>query len=64
MKVAVDRGVCEGHGRCYEIAPGVYTEDERGHCSLENEEVPPDLEEIARLAAQSCPEKALTVTDD
>ena len=64
VKVTVNRAVCEGHGRCYEIAPDVYTEDERGHCSIGSEEVAPELEEIARLAALSCPEQALTVVED
>jgi ferredoxin len=63
VKVIVNPVVCEGHGRCYELAPDIYKEDERGHCSIENEEVPPDLEEIAGLAARSCPEKAITVVD-
>ena len=23
---------CVGHGRCYELAPDVFGDDERGHC--------------------------------
>ena len=28
MKVRVDDGLCVGHGRCYELAPRVFGEDE------------------------------------
>lgn len=64
MKVRVDRAVCVGHGRCYELAPEVFGEDERGHCLIEREEVRPGLERQARAAAQNCPEKAIAVEDD
>ncbi len=64
MKVRVDRQACEGHGRCYELAPEVYKEDERGHCSIEREQVSPELEDQARVGAQSCPEKAITIEAD
>ena len=64
MKVGVDREVCVGHGRCYELAPEVFGEDERGHCLIESEEVPPGLERQARAAAQNCPEQAIALEDD
>ncbi len=64
MKVQVDRSICVGHGRCQEFAPEVYTEDERGHCLIEREEIPPELEERARLGAGNCPEKAITIFED
>ena len=64
MKVRVDRRVCVGHGRCQEFAPEVYTEDERGHCLIEREEISPELEERARLGAGNCPEKAITIFED
>ena len=64
MKVQVDRSICVGHGRCQVFAPEVYTEDERGHCLIEREEVPPELKERARLGAGNCPEKAITIFED
>ncbi len=61
MKVRVDREVCVGHGRCYELAPEVFGEDERGHCLIESEEVPPGLERQARAGEQNCPERAIAL---
>ena len=64
MKVRLDRSKCVGHGRCYVLAPEVYQDDERGHCVLVREGVPPQLADQARLGAENCPEQALTVEAD
>ena len=63
MKVRVDANLCVGHGRCYELAPDVYGDDERGHCRILLTEVPPELEAQARLGEENCPEGAIE-TDD
>ena len=64
MKVRVDLALCVGHGRCYELAPDVFGEDERGHCRLLVETVPPDLREQARIGAANCPERAIELESD
>jgi ferredoxin len=64
MKVRVDPAKCVGHGRCYELAPDLFTEDERGHCRVLREAVPPELEDAALLGAENCPEDAILVEDD
>lgn len=61
MKVRVDLARCVGHGRCYELAPDVFGEDERGHCRLLVETVPPELEEQARSGVANCPERAIEI---
>lgn len=64
MKVRVDAEACEGHGRCYELAPEVFQEDERGHCRIEREDLTPELLAPARLGVANCPEKAIRILDD
>ena len=64
MKLRVDLSKCVGHGRCYDLAPEVFAEDERGHCRLRVVDVPAGLENDARLGAENCPEDAITVEDD
>lgn len=64
MKVRVDLTLCAGHGRCYELAPDVFGEDERGYCRLLVENVPPDLEGQARSGAANCPERAIQIDSD
>ena len=63
MRVRVDSELCVGHGRCYEIAPTVFGDDERGHCVLLVEVVPAEHEEVARRAEANCPERAISVED-
>lgn len=60
-RVSVDTTKCVGHGRCYELAPEVFGEDERGHCRVLLETLPPQLEQGALLAAANCPEDAIQV---
>ena len=64
MKVSVDLDVCVGHGRCYDLAPAIFDEDEHGHCVLKLAEPPPDLEAAARHAADNCPEGAISIDGD
>ena len=64
MKVRVDPELCVGHGRCYELAPEVFAEDERGHCRVPRPNVPRELEAKARLGAGACPESAISVDEN
>jgi len=64
VKVRVDLKACKSHGRCYMLAPEVFSEGERGHCLVENPQVPPELKEIARLGADACPEQAIHLEPD
>jgi ferredoxin len=64
MKVRVDLAVCVGHGRCYELAPDVFGEDERGHCRLLVETVSAEFQEQARIGAANCPERAIETEAD
>lgn len=61
MKVRVDLARCVGHGRCYELAPDVFGEDERGHCRLLVETVPQALQDQARIGEANCPERAIEI---
>jgi ferredoxin len=64
MKIAVDTSKCHGHGRCYDIAPDVFTADDEGYVKLlETGELPEVLQADARLAVLNCPENALSVIE-
>ena len=62
MRAAVDAGICQGHARCWQICPEVFSLDEEGHSYVANPEVPVDLEAKVREAANNCPERAITLT--
>jgi len=62
MKIVFDRAKCQGHGRCYSLAPEVFESDDEGYAVLLcSADVPAGLEDAARLAADNCPEYAITV---
>jgi ferredoxin len=62
MKASVDPERCQGHARCWQICPEVFTLDEDGYSRVQGEEVPPDLEGKAREAEANCPERAIALT--
>ncbi len=65
VKVQIDRAVCQGHGRCYDLAPGVFGEDDEGYgLVLGDCVVPPDKEPDARLAVANCPEHAISLLEE
>ena len=62
MKVHVDPERCQGHTLCSMIAPALFTlDDEDGHSTAIDGEVPAELESKAAEAIRSCPEQAISV---
>jgi ferredoxin len=64
VKVSIDTAKCQGHGRCYDLAPDVFTEDDEGYGQvLAGGVVAPDHEAAARLAEAKCPEQAVVIEE-
>jgi ferredoxin len=65
MRVLIDAELCQGHGRCYDLAPDVFGEDDDGYATLLCPSgVPDELADDARLAVLNCPEEALSITEE
>ncbi|MEV4581424.1 ferredoxin [Nonomuraea jabiensis] len=65
MKVQIDPGRCQGHGRCYDLAPGLFAEDGEGYGQVVGDGVvPPGEEPAARLAVANCPERAIDLVEE
>ena len=65
MRVVLDQERCQGHNRCYALAPEIFDVDDYGVAVLLHEgEVPIGLEDKARLAIANCPEFAISLADD
>lgn len=65
MRVQVDTELCQGHNRCYALAPELFDVDDFGSAVVIGDgAVAPDLEAQARLAVANCPEYAISITDD
>ena len=63
MKVIIDSERCNGHGRCYSLAPTVFDSDDVGRGVVLHDEVDGDLLAAARIAVANCPEAAITIID-
>lgn len=63
MQIKLDSSACQGHGRCYALAPDLFESDDEGYAVLKvgDGQVPAGQEESARLAADNCPEYAIEV---
>ena len=65
MRVHLDAEKCQGHNRCYALAPELFDVDDYGQAMLLVEgDVPAELQDKARLAASNCPEYAITITEN
>jgi ferredoxin len=62
MKASVDSQRCQGHARCWDICPEVFSLDEEGHSFVSVPDVPAELQEKARQAEANCPERAITLS--
>ena len=64
MRILFDRDACQGHNRCYLLAPELFDVDDDGYAVLlVDGAVPAELEAKAQLAADNCPEYAITLED-
>lgn len=63
-RVEVDQDKCQGHNRCYSLAPELFDVDDLGTASARGDgQVPEDLLDKARRAVANCPEYAITLTE-
>jgi ferredoxin len=64
VKIQIDAGACQGHGRCYDLAPSLFGDDEEGYGKvLGDGVVPPEKEDDARRAQLNCPEHAISLIE-
>jgi ferredoxin len=64
MIIKLDADACQGHGRCYALAPQLFDSDDEGYAVLKvTGEVPEADVEAARLAADNCPEFAISLEE-
>jgi ferredoxin len=65
MRVRVDVDKCQGHNRCYALAPDLFDVDDLGYARERGDgTVPEGQQEPARLAAANCPEQAIEITEE
>jgi ferredoxin len=65
VRIRIDPDRCQGHARCYALAPDLFEVDDYGQSSVRGDGVvPSDREDVARLAIANCPEFAIEAIAD
>ena len=65
MKVVIDADLCQGQGRCFSMAPGLFGFDDLGNgVVLGDGTLGPETLDLARLAQANCPEHAIFIEED
>jgi len=64
VKVVIDALRCQGHGRCFTLAPDIFTYDELGNGQVVGDGgLTEDTISLARLAQANCPEHAIDIEE-
>ena len=64
LQVHVDQEKCQGHNRCYTLAPELFDIDDLGTSHEKGDgTVPSGLEEKAERAVANCPEYAIAISE-
>ena len=64
MKIHVIADKCQGHNRCYVLAPQLFDVDDYGYATAANDgNVPTEMEDKAHLAVANCPEHAIEILE-
>jgi len=62
LVVSVDAERCQGHNRCYSLAPELFDVDDLGQALVIGDgRVPSELVDKAHLAVANCPEHAVSI---
>ena len=65
MKLQINAELCQGHGRCYDLAPDLFGDDEEGFGQVLGDGiVAPGSDREARLAVMNCPEQAIELVEE
>jgi ferredoxin len=63
MRVLVDDERCKGHGTCCGLCPEVFELTAAGYAHAHVSDVPTELEDAVRTAAEQCPEGAIALEE-
>jgi ferredoxin len=63
VKIRIDKAACVGNARCAAVAEELFPLDENGYIAVEEIDVPPGKEELARRGAKACPERIIVIEE-
>jgi len=61
MKIITHKDKCQGHARCWAVAPQIFDLDDEGYILAGDIDVREADKKLAWRGAKSCPERALEI---
>ena len=63
MKIKINKASCVGNARCAAVSEKLFPLDEDGYIAVEEVDVPPGMEDLARRGARACPERIIVIEE-
>ena len=64
MKIRIDKAACVGNARCWAVSEKLFPLDGDGYIAVQEVEVPPGMEDLARRGARACPERVIEIVEE
>ena len=64
VKIRIDKAACVGNARCWAVSEALFPLDDDGYIAVQEVDVPPGMEALARRGARACPERVITIIED
>jgi ferredoxin len=64
MKIRINKAGCVGNARCAAISEKLFPLNDDGYIAVEEVDVPPGMESLARRGARACPERIIVIEED
>lgn len=64
VKIRIDKAACVGNARCWSVSEELFPLDDDGYISVEEIDVPPGMEDLARRGARACPERVIEIIEE
>lgn len=63
MKIRIEKASCVGNARCAAVSDELFKLDDDGYIAVEEIDVPPGKEQLAKRGARACPERIIFVEE-
>jgi ferredoxin len=64
MKIRINKSACVGNARCAAVSAELFPLNDEGYIAVEEIDVPPGMEDLARRGARACPERIIVIEAD
>lgn len=64
MKIRIEKASCVGNARCAAVSEELFPLNEDGYIAVEEVDVPPGMEQLAKRGARACPERIILVVEE